>query len=79
MQEQSFQLVLNGVPYIVKATPFTFNTETRFTVKYNGSDEYIFAHDSSVGQYVALGDDGGDLPADLETAISERLVSLRQQ
>jgi hypothetical protein len=76
MQEQSFQLVLNGVPYVVKATPFEFNAETRFTVSYNGSDEFIFAHDRTVGQYVSIGDDSGTFPADLETAISERLHAM---
>ena len=76
MQEQSFQLLLNGVPYVVRATPFDFNAETRFKVTFNGSDEFIFAHDRSVGQYVPIGDDSGTIPADVETAISERLHAM---
>lgn len=75
MQEQSFQLLLNGIPYIVKAMPFKFNTETRFRVSFNGSDEFIFTYDTSVGQYVAIGDETATIPADLEVAIAERLYS----
>lgn len=78
MQEQSFQLLLNGVPYLVKATPFEFNTETRFNVSYNGSDEYVFTYDTSVGQFVAIGDDAETIPADLELAISQRLYPMAQ-
>ena len=76
MQDQSFQLLLNGVPFIVKATPFEFNGNTRFTVQYNGSDDFIFTYDRTVGQYVAIGDDSDIIPADLEVAIAERLYSL---
>ncbi|MDB5249581.1 MAG: hypothetical protein JWQ40_3975 [Segetibacter sp.] len=76
MQEQSFQLLLNGVPYIVKATPFEFNTDTRFTVSYNGSDDFVFTYDRTIGHYVAIGDDSEIIPADLEVAIAERLYTL---
>lgn len=76
MAEQSFQLLLNGVPYVVKATPYEFNTETRFKVSYNGSEEYVFTFDPSVGQYVAIGDDTSNIPADVEVAIAERLYAI---
>ncbi|WP_018616023.1 hypothetical protein [Segetibacter koreensis] len=76
MAEQSFQLLLNGVPYEVKAKPFEFNDETRFSVSYNGSDEYVFTYDTNVGQYVSIGDDSDTIPSDLEVAIADRLYSL---
>jgi hypothetical protein len=76
MQDQSFQLLLNSVPYFVKASPFEFNGDTRFTVSYNGSDDFIFTYDKTVGQYVAIGEDTGTIPADLEVAIAERLYAL---
>ena len=76
MQNQSFQLLLNGVPYVVKASPFEFNTETRYSVSFNGSDEYIFTFDSSVGRYVAIGDDTSTIPDDVEVAIAEKLYAL---
>lgn len=73
MQEQSFQLLLNGVPYFVKATPFAYNTETRFKVSYNESDEHIFTWDSSLGRLTAIDDDAGMIPDDLESAIAGKL------
>ena len=76
MQDQSFQLLLNGVPYVVNASPFEFNTETRFKVSYNGGEEYIFTYNAAVGRYVPIGDETSTIPDDLEVAIAERLYSL---
>jgi hypothetical protein len=76
MQDQSFQLLLNGVPYVVKASPYEFNTETRFSVSYNGSEEFIFAYDAAVGRYVAIGDETATIPDDVEVAIADRLYTL---
>ncbi|HEV7622203.1 MAG TPA: hypothetical protein VGO09_10730 [Flavisolibacter sp.] len=75
MQEHSFNLLVNGVPYLVKAKPFEFNTETRFTINYNSSDDHIFAWDSQVGSLIAIDDDAINIPDDLEIAISEKLLS----
>ncbi len=79
MQDQSFQLLLNGVPYMVKASPFEFNGSTRFNIKINSSDEFIFTYDPSVKQFISLGDDAATIPSDLETAISGRLLALPVQ
>lgn len=68
-----FELNLGGIPYLVEATPFTFNTETRFYVRYNGSAEHVFTWDSSLGRLTAIDDAAGYIPDDLETAIAERL------
>jgi hypothetical protein len=76
MNTQNFELIVDGAPYIVKATPFDFNQEKRFTVSYNGSDEYVFVFDTSVGRYVALGDESVNLPSRLEEEIAERLFSM---
>ena len=73
MQGQSFELLLNGVPYFVKAEPFEFNTETRFKVSYNNGDEHIFTWDSSLGRLAAIDDDAGNIPDDLESAIAGKL------
>jgi hypothetical protein len=73
MQESSFEIVVEGVPYQVKATPFEFNTETRYKVKYNGGEEHIFTWDSSVGRLVPIDDDAAIMPDDLERAIAQRL------
>ena len=73
MQGQSFELLLNGVPYFVKAEPFQYNEETRFKVSYNNGDEHIFTWDSSVGRMAAIDDDASTIPDDLESAIAGRL------
>ncbi|HKG68956.1 MAG TPA: hypothetical protein VKA92_08810 [Segetibacter sp.] len=76
MQDQSFQLLLNGVPYVVKASPYEFNTETRFSVSFNGSEDFIFTYNAAVGRYVAIGDETSTIPDDLEVAIADKLYSL---
>ena len=74
MQDHSFELLLNGVPYFVKAVPFQYNTETRFRVSYNASgDEHIFTWDSSLGRLAAIDDDAGTIPDELEVAIANKL------
>lgn len=73
MQEHSFELLLSGVPYFVKAEPFSFNGETRYKVSFNNSDEHIFTWDSSLGRMAAIDDGAGTIPDDLETAISAKL------
>ena len=73
MDAMRFELNLEGVPYLIEARPFSFNTETRFYVTYNGSPEHVFTWDSSLGRLTAIDDDAGDIPDVLETAIAEKL------
>lgn len=75
MQGQKFELLLSGVPYFVKAEPFSFNDETRFKVSYNGGDEHIFTWDADQGRLSAIDDDAIEIPDDLEGAISSRLLN----
>lgn len=75
MQDQTFQFLLNGVPYVIKATPFEFNTETRFRVSINGSEDFIFTYNTNFNRYMAIGDETATIPDDVELAIAERLYS----
>ncbi len=50
MQEHNFEIIVDGLPYIVKVIPFQFNSETRYRVSYNGGEENIFVWDSEVKQ-----------------------------
>jgi hypothetical protein len=77
MPEQRFELILDGVPYTVTATPFEFNTETRYSVRYNGN-EHIFTWDSSLGRLASIDDDAGIIPDNLEVAIAGRLQSTKR-
>jgi hypothetical protein len=76
MDTQNFELLLDGVPYMIRATPYEFNTETRFTVTFNGSTEYVFAYDPTLRRYAGLGDEAVDIPDTLEREISDRLFTL---
>ena len=76
MGTQNFELLVDGVPYVVKATPYDFNAETRYLVSFNGSDEYVFAWDSTLSQFTAFGDEGVDIPDNLEIAIANRLQAV---
>ena len=74
MPEQRFELSIDGVPYSVRATPFKFNDETRYNVRYNGN-EYIFSWDPQIGRLAALDDDAADIPDNLEEVIAQKLAA----
>ena len=77
VNERTFNVIVDSVPYIVKVLPFRFNGETRYEVSFNGSAEYVFTWDSSLGQLRAIDDEASTLPDNLEIAISEKLQSLQ--
>ena len=74
MVEQRFEVTVDGVPYAVTASPFQFNAETRFNVRYNGN-EYIFSWDPSIGRLAPMDADAADIPDNLEEVIAQRLAS----
>ena len=77
MADERFELALDGVPYSFTATPFTYNTETRYKVMYNGQ-EHIFTWDSGLGRLAPINDEAATLPTGLEEAIAERLQYSRE-
>lgn len=77
MAEERFEFRIDGVPYIVTATPFEFNTETRYRVRYNGA-EHIFTWDSRIGRLAPINDEASDIPDVVEEEISRRLQSSRR-
>ena len=77
MNTKTFDVIVDGVPYEIKATPFKFNNEQRFKVSYNDSDEeYIFTRDAEIGQLTAIDSDALDIPDNLEQAIAEKLNAI---
>ncbi len=76
MDTKNFELVVDGVPYEIKAKPFMFNDELRFSVTYNNSEEYIFSRDAEAGQLVAIDNASLDIPDNLEEAIAEKLNNI---
>ncbi len=73
MQNQTFQLLIDGVPYQVNAEAFKFNEGVRYKVSYNQSDDFIFAWDDNVGQYISIDSDSPKIPSNVETAIAVQL------
>jgi hypothetical protein len=74
MKKLSFDLLVDGVPYMVKAEPFLFNEEKRYNVSFNGSEVYVFAWDDDAQRFASLGDDTGvAIPNSLEEDIASRL------
>ncbi|MET0393332.1 MAG: hypothetical protein ABW019_09335 [Chitinophagaceae bacterium] len=76
--EKTLNLQVDGVPYLVKASPFAFNGETRYYVSINDGPDHVFTWDSEVGQLRAIDDDAAELPDTLEEAISRKLQSLQK-
>jgi len=77
MAEQRFELLVDGVPYSVLATPYMYNSETRYNVRYNGND-HIFTWDSRLGRMAPIDDDAHEIPDNLEEAIAGRLQTSRR-
>lgn len=76
MQTETFQLLVDGVPYIVKTIPYDFNGEVRFRVSYNDGPEHIFTWNSELGRVAAIDDESSIMPDSLEQAISEKLQAI---
>jgi len=63
---------------MIKAIPFFYNGDIRYRISFNGSAEYVFTWDSSLGQLRAIDDEAATMPDNLEVAISEKLRSAKQ-
>ena len=74
--EKNLDLLVDGVPYIVKVTPFSFNDELRYRVSVNEGDEHVFTWDSEIGELRSIDDEASTLPVSLEEALSEKLQTL---
>jgi hypothetical protein len=76
MKPVTFDLLLQEVPYTIKAEPYPFNNETRFRVRYNDSPEYIFAWDEEAEQFTSIGDEASTIPDEVEEAVAVRLLQI---
>lgn len=76
-RQHRFELLIDKVPYRIKATPFDFNGETRFKVSLNEGPEHIFTWDSELKRLTGIDSDASTIPDNVEVAIAERLQSGR--
>lgn len=72
--EQTYNLVVDKVPYLIRVTPFLFNEEKRFRISVNGDNGHVFAWDPDIVGLHAIDDDASTLPDSLEKAISDKLA-----
>ena len=70
---KTINLMVDDVPYIIKATPFSFNGGTRFYISVNGGADHVFTWDPELVRFRSIDDSAGTLPNTLEKAISEKL------
>src|SRR5688572_11401745 len=73
-KEKTFNLLVDDVPYIVKARSFDFNGETRFYISVNGNPDHVFTWDSEVKRLRPIDDAASTIPDSLEEAISRELL-----
>ena len=71
-----FELLVDGVPYEVRATPFQFNDDIRYRVSYNGGQIYVFVWDQELKRHTAIGEGVETIPDSLESAISQKLEAV---
>ena len=71
-----FELLVDGVPYEVRATPFQFNDDIRYRVSYNGGQIYVFVWDQEMRRLSAIGEGVETIPDSLESAISQKLEGM---
>ena len=68
-----FDLMINGKPILVKATPYLVNgEETRFRVSFDGSPVHLFAWDDEEHRLRVV-DKDETIPATIEMAIARQL------
>jgi hypothetical protein len=57
----------------VTGTAYDYNSETRFYVRFNGSEAYVFTWDAEMKRLKPIAEGTADIPDDLEEAISAKL------
>lgn len=76
MQSQSFQLMIDEVPYQINAEPFKIHEGVQYKVSCNQSADFTFAWDDNVGQYISIDADNAAIPSNVEKAIAVQLARL---
>jgi hypothetical protein len=75
---ETFELVIDGSPVLVKATSFqTYAMETQYRVSVNGSPVYIFGWHPGLSRITALDRSGAanNIPPQIVEAIGDQLSS----
>jgi hypothetical protein len=80
-QTKIFDVIADGNPYSIKATPYTWNESIRYRLSVNDSPVYIFAWDEDLGRLAAMEGPKGSvvLPEIVEEAIANELTTARRR
>jgi hypothetical protein len=73
---KTYNLLVDDVPYIIRAKSFDFNGETRFYISVNGNPDHVFTWDSQIRRLRSIDDSASTIPDALEEAISYELYQL---
>lgn len=75
---EQFEIVVDGVPMLVKATSFlTYTMETQYRVSINGSPVYIFGWHPTLKRIAAIsrGVGASNIPPQVAEAIGDQLYT----
>ena len=67
------EMMVDGMPLEVKATPYIFNDERRYRVSFNGSPVHVFAYDEELKHYRAIDSVSAEIPDNIDEAIGRKL------
>lgn len=73
-EEKIFNIVVDDIPYNVKAQPYDFNDNMRYRISINEGKYHVFLWDSEVEQLRPIDDSSAILPDTLERAINNKLL-----
>lgn len=73
IHEKRFDLLIDGVPYMVHTIPFLWNDTICFRIYINGNEEHVFSWDEEAGSLRAIDDNVSFLPEGVESALTAKL------
>jgi len=73
IHEKRFDLLIDGVPYVVHTIPFLWNDTICFRIHINGNEEHLFSWDEEAGNLRAIDENASILPHGIESALTAEL------
>lgn len=74
--ETNFNVLVDGIAYMVAASPIVFNNEKRFSIVVNNGPRDVFAWDKEMKMYKGLDDQSAILPDGLMIEINKKLLEI---
>lgn len=74
--ETNFNVLVDGIAYMVTASPIVHNNEKRFSIVVNNGPRDVFAWDNEMKMYKGLDDQSAILPDGLMIEINKKLLEI---